>query len=185
MRSLFFRLLVVGGCVAFAGGCSTWTTEEIRTTFDSGVAAYDAGNYEEAYKIFDSLDDIDPAAMRNAGLMLRKGQGVSKDPKAALRILTRAANDGLATAAADVGEMLLNGEAGPANPKAALPWLEGAAEAGHPIAEYELGTLYEAGSVVPKDLGKARTLYADAAARGVPGAAERLAALPPNPKSGP
>ena len=187
MRSLFFRLLVAGSCVAFAGGCSTWTSESIRATFDSGVAAYDAGHYEEAYKIFDSLDGIDLAAMRNAGLMLRKGQGVEKDPKAAMRILARTANAGSALAAADVGEMLLDGEAGPPDPKAALPWLEGAADAGHPIAEYELGTLYEQGSVVTKDLTKARTLYTDAAARGVPGAAERLAALPaaPDAKPGP
>jgi hypothetical protein len=181
MRSAFFRFFAAALCFAFAAGCSSWTTETIRETFDSGVTAYDAGRYAEAYAIFKKLDGVDPAAMRNAGIMLRKGQGVTQDPKAALTILTRAANMGLATAAADVGEMLVKGEAGPPDPKAAVPWLEGAAEAGHPIAEFELGKLYEAGSVLPKDLGKARTLYTDAAARGVPGAAERLAALPAGP----
>ncbi len=178
MRSSLVRLVTAVFCVAFAAGCSSWTTESIRDTFDSGVAAYDQGRYEEAYRIFRSLDGVDTAAMRNAGLMLRRGQGVKKDPEEALSMLLRAAEAGLPTAAADAGEMLLYGEAGPPDPKAAFPLLTMAAESGHPIAEYELGILYELGDVVPKDIERARLLYGDAAARGVPGAAERLAALP-------
>src|ERR1700749_4043879 len=47
---------------------------------DSGVAAYDAGNYQQAFKIWWDLRYEDLAAMRNLAMMLRKGQGVAKDP---------------------------------------------------------------------------------------------------------
>jgi TPR repeat protein len=156
-------------------GCAVaHDSDELKAIFNQGLAAYDAGHYEEAYKIFESIDDEDVAAMRNVGLMLRKGQGVEKDPKAAEEILQRAAEDGLATAQYDLAEMLLNGEAGDPDPKAALPWLTQAAAAHHPIAEFRLGLLYEEGTVVEKNLNFARTLFADAAARGVPGAKEHL-----------
>ncbi len=162
-------------------------SDSLKKTFDSGVAAYDAGNYQEAFRIFKSIDDDDLAAMRNVAFMLRKGQGVQKDPKAAEEEYLRAAEGGLATAAADLGEMLMNGEAGPPDPAGAVPWLTMAAAAHHPIAAYELGQLYEAGNGVTKDIEVARQLYTEAAARDVPGARERLAALPapaPGPAAG-
>lgn len=170
-------------CVSFANpaGAEDSETERLKKVFDSGVAAYDAGNYAQAYTIFKSIDDEDLAAMRNVALMLRRGQGVAKDPKAAEAEYERAAEAGLPTAAADLGEMLMNGEAGPPDPKEAVPWLTIASAAHHPIAEFELGELYETGNGVTKDIEIARKLYSDAAARDVPGAKERLAALPPPP----
>jgi hypothetical protein len=59
---------------------------EIAKIFDSGVAAYDAGNYPQAFKIWWGLQYEDLAAMRNLAMMLRKGQGVAKDPKKAEEI---------------------------------------------------------------------------------------------------
>lgn len=178
MRSKLSVIVRVCLCVAFAGGCSTvHDTDELKAIFDHGLAAYDAGRYEEAFALFKSIDDEDVAAMRNEGLMLRKGQGVEKDPEAAEEALQRAAESGLATAQYDLAEMLLNGEAGAPDPKAALPWLTLAAAAHHPIAEYRLGLFYEEGTLVEKNAGFARTLYTDAAARGVPEAKERLAKL--------
>jgi len=163
---------------ALLGGCITvHTTEELKAIFDQGLAAYDAGHYEEAFKIFQSIDDEDVAAMRNEGLMLRNGQGVKKDPEAAEDMLQRAAEAGLPTAQYDLAEMLLNGEAGPPDPQAALPWLTSAASAHHPIAEYRLAVFYEEGTLVEKNLDLARKLYAEAAAAGVPDAKERLAKL--------
>ncbi|HWD27678.1 MAG TPA: tetratricopeptide repeat protein [Rhizomicrobium sp.] len=178
MRSRLSAVIAIGLCVAFAGGCTVvHDTDELKTIFDQGLAAYDAGRYEEAFKIFQSIDEEDVAAMRNEGLMLRKGQGTAKDSKAAEEILERAADAGLATAQYDLAEMLINGEAGSPDPKAALPWLTSAAAAHHPIAEYRLGVFYEEGIAVEKNLGFARTLYAEAAAAGVPDAKVRLARL--------
>ena len=164
----------LGVCALFASGCATIPPEEREATFKQGVAAYDAGHYAEAFQLFDSISYDDAAAARNTGLMLRKGQGVERDPKAALIRLQQAAEAGLPTASADVGEMLLDGEAGRPDPEAALPCLEVAVAAHHVVAEYHLGTMYEQGLVVPKDLAKAHALYTDAAAGGVQQAEERL-----------
>src|ERR1700761_2553360 len=143
------RLLVLGLALA-ATGCASAADSAgaTKATFDKGLAAYDAKDYAEAFKIFSSIDDRDLAAMRNVALMLRKGQGTAKDPKAAEDMYARAAGGGLATAAADLGEMLLKGEGGSPDPKAALPWLIGAAEAGHPIAALEAGQILEEGAAV-------------------------------------
>ena len=178
MRSKLSAAIVVCLCVAFAGGCATMhDTAELKEIFDKGLAAYDAGRYAEAFELFKSIDDEDVAAMRNEGLMLRKGQGVEKNPQEAQDVLERAAEAGLPTAQYDLAEMLLNGEAGDPDPKAALPWLTQAAAAHHPIAEYRLGVFYEEGTLVEKNVAFARTLYTDAAVRGVPEAKERLAKL--------
>ena len=152
MHIRLFASLLAGLCVAFAGGCATaHDTEELKAIFDSGLVAYDAGKYDEAFKIFQSIDTEDVAAMRNEGLMLRKGQGTAKDPQAAEDILLRAADAGLPTAQYDLAEMLLDGEAGKPDPERALPWLTAAAAAHHPLAEYRLGLFYEQGYLVEKN----------------------------------
>src|SRR6478609_6101531 len=74
------------------------TGAEIAAAFDAGVAAYDAGDYPKAYKIWWDLRYEDIAAMRNLGMMLRKGQGVEKNPGEAKDMLLRAARAGLPTA---------------------------------------------------------------------------------------
>lgn len=151
----------------------------MQSTFAAGLKEYDAGNYKGAYDQWHKIDDYDLAAMRNVALLLRKGQGVEKDPKEALKMMGQAADAGLVTAQADLGDMLLKGDAGPPDPTAAAPWLARAAEGGHPLAAYQLAQLHEQGTGVPKNLTLARRLYEAAAKAGVAGAAERLAALPP------
>jgi TPR repeat protein len=180
------RIFAIGLCLLLATGCaSDVTSQSLSQTFDAGLVAYDAGHFKQAYKIWRSIDDQDLAAMRNVALMLRHGQGVAKDPKAAEAMYTRAAEAGLPTAQADLGEMLLNGEAGPPDPKAALPWLIAAAAANHPIAQFELAGLYEKGKVVPRNLTVARRLYAAAASHGMKQAQARLDALGPAPTATP
>jgi TPR repeat protein len=171
---------VLCACLAVSGCATAATHQQLAATFDSGVAAYDAGRYEEAFKIWSTIEDEDLAAMRNVAMMLRKGEGVAKNPKKAEEFYMQAAEAGLPTAQADLADMLLKGEAGPPNPKAALPLLESAARAGHPLAEYELAQLYEAGEVVPRNLDTARKLYTAAAASGVKDAGNRLAAMTPS-----
>jgi TPR repeat protein len=175
LTALAAILLLLAGCA------SAETSDSLKATFDSGVAAYDAGDYPTAFKIFSAIDDEDLAAMRNVALMLRKGQGVAKDPQAAEEMYQRAADAGLPTAQADLADMLLKGEAGPPDPKRALPLLEAAAAADHPIAEFELGEMYEKGELVPKNLTVARNLYAAAAAHGMDEAKARLDALGAEP----
>ncbi len=159
------------------------TGAEIAQVFDTGVAHYDAGNYEEAFKIWWGLQYEDVAAMRNIAMMLRRGQGTARNPKRAMEIYGRAAEAGLPTAQADLADMLLKGEGGRPDPKAALPLLRAAAAANHPVAQFQLGQMFEtcAGGLVPQDIETARKLYAAAATRGMKEAIQRLNALPPAP----
>jgi len=165
--------------IALTGCASAQTGKQIATTFSAGVAAYDAGHFDQAYALWTSIDDEDIAAMRNVGMLLRKGQGVKKNPVAAEKMFERAAEAGLVTAQADLADMLLKGEAGPPDPKRALPLLESAAAANHPIAQYELAQMYESGGLVPRNIDGARRLYAAAASHGMKEAGDRLAALGP------
>jgi len=181
-------LMPIAVCILMLPAFAKATDPENPTkeVFDRGIALYDAGKFEDAYKIFRSIEDEDVAAAFNVGFMKRKGQGTQRDPKGAEERFERAAKVGDPKSMAELGEMLMNGEAGKADPKAAARWLAFAAAAHHPIAEFELGELYESGRGVPQDLTIAGELYADAAARGVPGAKERLAALPhPAPSNRP
>lgn len=159
------------------------TGAEIAQVFDTGVAAYDAGRYDEAFKIWWGLQYEDVAAMRNIAMMLRKGQGTPRDPKRAMVIYERAAEAGLPTAQADLADMLLKGEGGRPDPKKALPLLRAAAAANHPVAQFQLGQMFEtgAGGLVPQNIEMARKLYAAAATRGMKEATQRLNALPPEP----
>src|SRR5215475_12191492 len=96
-----FPLLAAVFCVLFATEAAARSAEEIAAAFNSGVSAYDAGDYEKAFKIWWDLRYEDLAAMRNLGMMLRKGQGTGKDPKKAEEVYQRAAEAGLPTAQAD------------------------------------------------------------------------------------
>jgi uncharacterized protein len=177
-RTPFLSFVCVLGALLSACA-STPTAEQIKTTFDAGLKDYDSGDYAAAYQKWKTINDIDVAAMRNTAVMLRKGQGVPKNPKAAQDKMEQAADAGLVTAQADLGDMLLNGEVGPPDPKAAAAWLALAAQAGHPVAAFQLGELYEQGTGVKQDIETARKLYQQAAAAGVKDAEERLKTLPP------
>jgi TPR repeat protein len=154
---------------------------DIAADFANGVAAYDAGDFQKAFKIWWELRFEDLAAMRNLGMMLRKGIGTEKNPKQAEEIYLRAAEVGMPTAQADLADMYIKGDLGPPDLAAALPLLARAAAANHPGAQFQLGEFYETGAppLVPMDLEKARELYAAAARSGMPEAIARSQFLGP------
>ncbi len=171
MRTLLSAAFLLAASAAYA-------VPGDQATFDRGVAAYDAGQYEDAFKIFSDLaDNDDLAAMRNVALMYRRGQGVLRNPQKAVKWYERAAEAGLGTAQADLGIMLLDGEAGDPEPEEAIMWLTYASDAGHAEAQFRLGELYEKGEYVTQNLELAKRLYTEAAERGHSAAEARLAAL--------
>jgi TPR repeat protein len=181
-QKLFALLsLALCACLALSPMAQARTSQEIAADFALGVTAYDAGDYEKAFKIWWELRFEDLAAMRNLGMMLRKGVGTAKDPKRAEEVYLRAAEVGMPTAQADLADMYIKGELGPPDLAAALPLLARAAAANHPGAQYQLGEFYETGAppLVPKDLEKARELYAAAAKSGMPEAIARTQFLGP------
>ena len=175
-----FPLFATALCICLAvTPAAARGSAEIAAAFDFGVAAYDAGDYEKAFKIWWDLRFEDLAAMRNLGLMLRKGQGTPKDTDKAEEMYLRAAEAGLPTAQADLADMYLKGELGAPDLRSALPFLEAAAAANHPVAQFQLGQFYETGAppLVPQDLETARQLYSSAANHGMKEAAARSAFL--------
>lgn len=188
MSQKLFALLTLAlcACLAAAPLAQARTSQEIAADFATGVTAYDAGDYEKAFKIWWELRFEDLAAMRNLGMMLRKGQGTEKNPKRAEEIYLRAAEVGMPTAQADLADMYIKGELGPPDLAAALPLLARAAAANHPGAQFQLGEFYETGAppLVPQDVEKARELYAAAAQSGMPEAIARSQFLGP-PKTQP
>jgi TPR repeat protein len=177
MRVPYSNLIGLSACAILLAACAAPSHEEIQAGFDAGLKAYDAGDYKTAYKTWGKIGEYDLAALRNVALMLRKGQGVDKDPETALKKMLQAADLGLVTAQADAGEMIANGEAGPPDKAAAVPLLGRAAAAGHPIAAFELAMIYEEGQAVPQDLKQACRLYRIGAGAGIAEAEKRLAAL--------
>ena len=188
MRQMQRILPVLTACISLALGGEAFarTGKEIAAVFDAGVVAYDAGNYEQAFKIWWDLQYEDIAAMRNVAMMLRKDQSTARPPRRAVTIYERAAEAGLPTAQAYLANMLLKGEAGEPDSKAALPLLQAAA-ANHPLAQFQLAQMFEtgAGGLVPQNLDVARQLYASAASRGIKEAAERLRIIGPSPANAP
>src|SRR6202451_3798820 len=175
------KVICIAGLFLLAGCAVPDSGAALKSTFDSGLAAYDAGDYPKAYKIWSGIEDQDLAAMRNVAMMLRQGTGVAKDPKKAEELYYLAAEAGLPTAQADLADMLLKGEAGPPDLASALPLLEAAAAANHPVAQFELGELYETGAppLVVQNLEMARKLYPAAAGHGMKEAADRLRVVGP------
>jgi TPR repeat protein len=183
MSQKLFPLLTLAlcACLAVAPMAHARTSQEIAADFATGVAAYDAGDFEKAFKVWWELRFEDLAAMRNLGMMLRKGLGTQKDPKRAEEIYLRAAEVGMPTAQADLADMYIKGDLGPPDLAAALPLLARAAAANHPGAQFQLGEFYESGAppLVPQDMEKARELYAAAAQSGMPEAIARSQFLGP------
>ncbi|MFN9163256.1 MAG: hypothetical protein ACK6DM_11230 [Alphaproteobacteria bacterium] len=157
------------------GACATTTVAEKASRFDEGVAAYDAGDFETAYRIWDELarqDDL--AAMRNVAQLLRQGKGVAKDSKRAFKLYMAAAEKGLVTAMANLGDMYLAGDGVERNPQAAAAWYARAAAAGLSLAQWKLAAMYDSGDGVPVDKARARGLLERAARNGYAPAQERL-----------
>jgi hypothetical protein len=157
------------------GACATTTVAEKASRFDEGVAAYDAGDFETAYRIWNDLareDDL--AAMRNVAQLLRQGKGVAKDSKRAFKLYMSAAEKGLVTAMANLGDMYLAGDGVDRNPQAAAAWYARAAAAGLSLAQWKLADMYDSGNGVPVDKARARGLLERAARNGYAPAQDRL-----------
>ena len=150
----------------------------------AGQRAYDAGETARAYAIWSNLaaHGDDQAAM-NLAAMLDQGNGVARDPVAALHWYTVAAEHGSPEAEFDVGIMLDSGRGTDRDVASAAVWYARAATHRHRRAEYNLGQLYAVGEGVPRNPDVARAWYKLAAANGILAATSKLPAagkqLPP------
>ena len=146
--------------------------------FDEALTAYESGDYKTAFEEWLPLaEQNNLAAMRNIGLMYRKGLGVEKDPGKAFSWYSRAAELGFDRAQANVASMYMKGEGTEQDYVKAANWFTLAAQQGHVISQYNLGLMYELGRGVERSQAKALAWYNLAAEANHPGALKRMSAL--------
>lgn len=153
-------------------------TEERDAVFQTGLVAYDAGDFEAAFTAWLPLAQTgNLAAQRNVAHMLRRGLGVEKDLERAAFFYRRAADYGLPGAQANLGLLYLAGDGVPKDEAKAVEWLSQATYSGHTGATFELARLAELGVGMTANQELALKLYARAAAAGHRGAIVYLESL--------
>lgn len=141
----------------------------------SGLADYQAGRYQEAYRIWLPLAKKgDANAQFNLGLLYRNGRGVKQDDREALIWFSRAAEQGMLDAQYNTGLMYMEGRGVAVSKIEAFKWWQLAAAKGHAPSEYNLGVLYAYGIATGVDVDKALALWKQAAAQGHKGARKAL-----------
>ena len=90
-----------------------------------------------------------------------------KNYPVALKIFTKLAEQGDASAQFNLGVMYANGEGVPKDASQAVTWYRKAAEQGVAQAQFNLGVMYANGEGVPKDASQAAAWYRKAAEQGV------------------
>ena len=166
---LLFLLASVPGAAAQLPGAA------IPANTADGQRAYSTGDFARAYAIWSNLAEHgDDLAAMDLAAMLDQGNGVPRDPVAALHWYTVAAEHGLPEAQFDVGIMLDSGRGTDRDVAAAATWYARAASHQHRRAQYNLGQLYAAGEGVPRNPAVARVWYKLAAANGVLAATGKL-----------
>lgn len=138
---------------------------------EAGIAAWQAGNHEEAVRQWRPLADRgDADAQYNLAQAYKLGRGVPVNLNLAEQWYERAARQGHEQAGANLGLILFqNGQR-----QRAMPYIQRAAEAGDPRAQYVLGTALFNGDVVGRDWPRAYAMMSRAAAAGLPPAVTQL-----------
>lgn len=151
-RSRLFLMLISCICLVFSqGGTNAATPAPVQdkshqAIFDDAVNAFDKGDYETAFALFQSINtDKDPAVLRNLGHMARKGLGTEQDLNAAFHYYLRAAEIGLPTAQLNVANAYEHGEGIGVNLTEARHWRGLAARADHPLGHLAYGKMLSAG----------------------------------------
>lgn len=131
------------------------------------LAAYQAGHYQEAYRLWAPLAEQGNAnAQYNLGLLYRHGRGVEQNDRLALVWFSRAAQQGLLDAQYNTGLMYMEGRGVAVSKRDALEWWQLAAERGHAAAQHNLAVLYAYGLATGVDTAKALALWRRSAAQG-------------------
>lgn len=147
----------------------TASTSSIAGTYEDGMAAYNRGDFDAAFRLLRPLaDDGNPLAQTRLALLYANGQGVRQDYTEAAKWERRAAEQGLAQAQANLGFAYQTGTGVPQDGAEAARWLLKAAQNGQEIAQVAVAMLYEDGAGVPKNYNEATTWYRKAAENGYP-----------------
>ena len=129
--------------------------------YEAGSAAYDAGDYDKARRIWQPLAEKgDVRAQRGMGKLYEKGRGVERDFATALKWYRPAAEKGDAESQYRLSVGYGYGLGVKKNEAKAMEWLRKAAENGQKRAQRSLAKGYEDGlNGLPRDPEKAKYWY--------------------------
>jgi TPR repeat protein len=166
------QILQKGGS-AFRGAMIAVTPQPVArmvergSTYQAGLIAYRAGNYEAAFKEFRPIaEQGDADAQVYLGSMYKEGRGVAKDYAQALAWYRKAAERGSALGQSNLAYMYSEGLGVAVDEREAAYWLRKSADLGDAYAQCTLGEMYENGKGVAQNLAQARLLYTAAAEQG-------------------
>jgi S1-C subfamily serine protease len=132
---LTLALMLPGGALA--------TSLSHTEAFSRAWSAYDAGQFDEALRIWQTLaDQGDANAQINLGAMYDNGKGVPEDPATAVKWYSLAALQGNRQAQYYLGLMYASGRGVALDMSAATEWYFKAAQQGFAKAQFNLGLLY-------------------------------------------
>ncbi len=139
-----FRLIVVWLSL------SAMTATAYADTFEDGLAAFGAREYQKALSLWLSLaEQGDELSQINIGEMYAKGLGVTRDIPEAIKWFNKAAAQGNVAAEFNLGEIYGHGVQ--TDHEQSVKWYRKAALQGHASAQYKLGAKYFKGEGVPMD----------------------------------
>jgi Fe-S cluster biogenesis protein NfuA/predicted RNase H-like HicB family nuclease len=116
--------------------------QQMTTTFEAGVSAYESKHYKEAFDLFvDSAEKENADAMVNLGVMAMQGKGCDRDIASATQWFEKAAAQGSMHAMMSLAQIKEKGLDGTPDAQSALDWYKAAADIGHVDAQLKTGML--------------------------------------------
>ena len=124
----------------------------VSADFDTGVAAYQKGDYDSTLRELTPLaQEGNAKASAILGSMYAKGQGVTQDYNVAAKWYTKAAHADDSIAQYRLAQLYEEGKGVKQNLQKAAYWYRRAAEQGHSASQFCLAHLYRVGEGVPQD----------------------------------
>lgn len=168
MRKIRFFLCALTVLVLFAGqavAASYQPDEKTQKTLGEAQTAYGAKDFAKTIKLIKPLaEKNNPVAAHLMGIMAARGEGQTRDFKAAETWFKKAADAGNPYATLDLGELYISGELGAQDLVKGRQYVTKAADMGHLGAVFLLGTMQKAGAGGAKDAGAAFKNFEKAAA---------------------
>ena len=155
-------LLVVSPLLAL-GGCASSSPDQVQETITLVEAETKC---PQSLDICEEAKQGDAEAQYNLGWAYKKGEGVAKDPREAVRWYRMAAEQGNSGAQNYLGVAYETGEGIAKDPREAVRWYRMAAEQGFAKAQFNLGTAYRQGKGIAKDPREAVRWWRMAAEQG-------------------
>lgn len=140
---------------------------------ESGVEAYNQGNYQDAIDAWMPLaDEGNRDALFNMGQLYRMGKGVPRDPVMAEYFYRKAADKGHLAAQGNLGTLYYFGFEDSPRVASAIRWWQQAAKGGDARSQYMIGILYYNGEHLRRDPVRAYAWIRKASVAGLPEAVE-------------